>query len=260
VPEPKLIHLNSGFDRRFRIFSQELQAMFKEARMKARDVMVSPVITIDENGTVRDVAKMMLASRISAVPVVDSAGKVVGIVSEADLIHRAEAGTERPTSWWLSLISGDRAIAAEYVQSHATKVTDVMTTDVQTAQPDTPLIEIADMFEEKHIKRVPIVNSAGELIGIVSRANIIQAVASARPKLEVTLPDTLIRDKLLAELKKQSWSHVHKLNVTVSNGVVDLWGVTETEKERQAIRVAAESIPGVVSVNDHLMRAPAFVY
>ncbi len=228
--------------------------------MKARDVMVSPVITVSESSTVRDLAKILLANRISAVPVVDSVGKVVGIVSEADLMHRAEAGTERPASWWLSLISGDRAVATEYVQSHAAKVKDVMTANVQTAQPDTPLVEIADMFEEKHIKRVPIVNPAGELIGIVSRANIIQAIASARPKLEISLPDTKIREKLITELKKHSWTHIHKLNVTVTNGVVDLWGFVQSEKERQAIRVTAEAIPGVVAVNDHLMQEPAFLY
>jgi len=228
--------------------------------MKARDVMVSPVITVADDSTVCDVAKVLLANRISAVPVVDSGGKAIGIVSEADLMHRSETGTERPASWWLSMISGDRALAAEYVQSHALKVKDVMTADIQTAQPDTPLVEIADMFEEKHIKRVPIVNAAGELVGIVSRANIIQAIASARPKLETSLSDTAIREKLIAELKKQSWSHVHKLNVTVTSGVVDLWGFAQSEKERQAIRVAAESIPGVVAVNDRLMLASATIY
>ena len=228
--------------------------------MKARDVMVSPVVTVGEDSTVRDVARILLANHISAVPVVDSGGKVIGIVSEADLMHRTECGTERPTSWWLSMISGDRALAAEYVQSHARKVKDLMTTEVQTAGPDTPLVEIADMFEEKHIKRVPVVNAAGEIIGIVSRANIVQAVASARPMLEISLPDAAIREKLIAELKKQSWSHVHKLNATVTNGVVDLWGFAQSESERQAIKVTAESIPGVVEVNDHLMREPAFIY
>jgi CBS domain-containing protein len=228
--------------------------------MRARDVMVSPVVTVGENGTVRDVAKILIANHISAVPVVDHAGKLVGIVSEADLMHRAEAGTERPTSWWLSLISGENTIAAEYVRSHATRVKDLMTRDVQTARPDTPLYEIADMFEEKHIKRVPIVNEGGDLLGIVSRANIIQAVASARPKLEISAPDATIREQLLSELKKQSWSHVHKLNATVTNGVVDLWGFTQSEKERQAIRVAAESIPGVTAGNDHLMREPHAIY
>jgi CBS domain-containing protein len=228
--------------------------------MKARDVMVSPVITVDEHSTVRDVAKTLIAHHISAVPVIDHAGKLVGIVSEADLVHRKEAGTERPSSWWLAMISGDRALAAEYVQSHATKVADIMTRDIATAHGDTPLHEIADLFEEKHIKRVPIVNEGGDLVGIVSRANIIQAVASARPTLEITAPDATIREKLIAELKTQSWSHVHKLNVTVTNGVVDLWGFAQSEAERQAIRIAAESIPGVSGVNDHLMREPVFVY
>ena len=210
--------------------------------MKARDVMVSPVITVSENDTVRDVARTLVEKHISAVPVLD------------------EAGTERPLSWWLSLVSGDRAIAAEYVQSHAKYVKDVMTRDVQTALPETPLYEIADLLEERHIKRVPILNKDGDLVGIVSRANIVQAVASVGPALEIGLTDSMIRDRLLAELKKQSWSHVHKLNVTVTNGVVDLWGFTQSEKERQAIRVVAESIPGVTAVDDHLMREPAFLY
>jgi CBS domain-containing protein len=228
--------------------------------MKARDVMVSPVITIDEHSTVRDVAKTLITHHISAVPVIDHAGKLVGIVSEADLMHRKETGTERPSSWWLAMISGDRTLAAEYVQSHATKVADVMTRNVETARADTPLHEIADLLEEKHIKRVPIVSDAGDLVGIVSRANIIQAVAGALPRLEMTVPDAMIRERLIAELKKQAWSHVHKLNVTVTNGVVDLWGFAQSEKERQAIKVAAESIPGVSGVSDHLMREPVFVY
>lgn len=160
----------------------------------------------------------------------------------------------------VALISGDEALASEYIASHARHVKDVMTTDVHTATPDTPVVEIADMFEAKHVKRVPVINAAGDLVGIVSRANIVQAIASARPALAITLPDTKIREKLIAELKKQSWSHVHKLNVTVTNGVVDLWGFAQSEAERQAIRVAAESVPGVTAVNDHLMREPAFIY
>jgi CBS domain-containing protein len=227
--------------------------------MKARDVMVSPVITVGENETVRDVARLLIAKRISAVPVVDG-GKLVGIVTEADLMHRTEAGTEHSYSWWPYLFLGDRAIAADYVKSHALRVKDIMTRDVKTAEPETPLCEIADLFEENHIKRVPIVSKGGDLVGIVSRANIIQAVASAKPTLKVSLPDTAIRERLMNELKQQPWTHVHKLNVTVTNGVVDLWGFVESEAERQAITVAAEAIPGVTAVNDHLMRETGFAY
>ena len=228
--------------------------------MKARDVMVSPVITVGENDTVRDVAKLLIAKRVSAVPVVNGAGKLVGIVTEADLMRRVEAGTEHCYSWWLSFFLGDRAIAADYVKSHAVKVTDIMTRDVKTADPETPLHVVADLFEEHHIKSAPILSKAGDLVGIVSRANIIQAVASARPKLEISLSDAAIRKRLMDELKQQRWTHVHKLNVTVTDGVVDLWGFVQSESKRQAIAVAAEAIPGVAAINDHLMREPHSVY
>jgi len=228
--------------------------------MKARDVMVSPVITVGEDETVRDVAKLLISKRISAVPVVDRAGRLVGIVTEADLMRRTETGTEHPYSWWMHFFLGDRQIAADYVKSHATKVKDIMTRDVKTAAPEAPLYEIADLFEENQIKRVPVVTANGDLVGLVSRANIIQAIASARPRLEMSLPDAMIREKLKEELKRQKWAHVHRINTTVTNGVVDLWGLVESDQERQAIRITAEAIPGVAAVNDHLMHEPAFVY
>lgn len=228
--------------------------------MQAHDVMVSPVITVGEIATVRDVAQILLEKRLSGVPVVDNVGKVVGIVTESDLMHRTEAGTERPYSWWVHFLAGDATIAADYVKSHAVKVEDVMTSDVVTATPETPLHEIATLLEERQIKRVPIVNKDGSLVGIVSRSNLIQVVASARPKLEMTLPDSTIRQKLLDELKKQSWAHTHNLSVTVTNGGVDLWGYAQSADERTAIRVMAEAIPGVTVVNDHLADSSTFVY
>jgi CBS domain-containing protein len=229
--------------------------------MQARDVMISSVITIRKSATVREVARILLEKRISAVPVVDNVGKLVGMITESDLMRRAEAGTEHPYSWWVHFLAGDATVAADYVKSHAARVEDVMTCDVVTATPETPLHEIASLFEEHRIKRVPIVSEDGNLVGIVSRANLIQVVASARPKLEMSLPDTTIRQKLLSELKKQSWAHnTHNLSVTVTDGVVDLWGDAQSNEERKAIRVAAENIPGVVAVNDHLAESPILAY
>lgn len=224
--------------------------------MQARDVMVSPVITASKTATVREIAKTLLEKRISAVPVVDEVGKLVGILTESDLMRRAEAGTEHPYSWWVHFLAGDATVAADYVKSHAAKIEDVMTSNVVTAAPETPLYEIATLLEEHQIRRVPIVDKDGNLVGIVSRANLIQIVASARPRLEMTLPDSTIRQKLLSELKKQSWAHTHNLGVTVTNGVVDLWGYAQSDDERRAIRVVAEDIPGVVVVNDHLADSP----
>ncbi|WP_050626051.1 CBS domain-containing protein [Bradyrhizobium viridifuturi] len=228
--------------------------------MQARDVMVSPVITVDSNATVRRVASLLLEHRISAVPVVGKDGELVGIVTEGDLMHRSESGTERPYSWWLRLLAGDAQMASDYVKSHAVKIADIMTRKVVTATPETPLYEIAMLLEKHDIKRIPIVNATGHLVGIVSRANLLQAVASARPKLEISPADSVIRKKLLGELREQPWAHTFNLTATVQNGVVDLWGYAPSAAERTAIRVAAESIPGVVAVNDHLLETPVMVY
>ena len=218
--------------------------------MKARDVMVSPVITVKSSSSVKEAAKIFLERRISAAPVVDDQGKLVGIASEGDLMHRAEAGTERHRSWWLQLFTAEETLATEYIKAHARKVADVMTCDVITAGPDTPLHKIAALLEKNSIKRVPIVKD-GQLVGIVSRANLIQAVASACKGLEIAPSDTAIRDRLLAHLKAQSWADTSLVNVTVNGGVVDLWGVPRSDTEKNALRVAAESIPGVSAVNDN---------
>ncbi|UGY26628.1 CBS domain-containing protein [Bradyrhizobium septentrionale] len=228
--------------------------------MQARDVMVSPVVTVASDATVRRVASLLLQHRISAVPVVGKDSELVGIVTESDLMHRTEAGTERPYSWWLRLLVGDAKIASDYVKSHAVKIADIMTRKVVTATPETPLHEIAMLLEKHGIKRVPIVDETGQLIGIVSRANLLQAVTSAQPKLEISPADSVIRKKLLGELCEQPWAHPFNLTATVQNGVVELWGYAPSAAERTAIRIAAEAIPGVVAVNDHLLETPIMAY
>jgi CBS domain-containing protein len=185
-------------------------AVEKEERrslMKARDVMVSPVITVKPYSSIKEVAQLFMERRISAVPVVNDQSKVVGIVSEGDLLRRSEAGTERKRSSWLLLLTGNDTLAAEYVKAHARKVADVMTRDVITATPDTPLHEIASILEKNSIKRVPIVTD-GQLVGLVSRANLIQAVASVRQELQIPVSDATIRDHLLSHLRAQPWAHI----------------------------------------------------
>ncbi len=220
--------------------------------MYIRDVMVAPVITVTPSTTVKEVAELFLQRRISAAPVVDSDGTLVGIVSEGDLIHRVEAGTERQHSWWLKGFIRNETLAAEYVKSHGLKVSDVMTGDVITATPQTPLHELATLMEKNAIKRVPVLEN-GQLVGIVSRANLIQAVATARTLLDVPPSDTTIRENILSSLKEQPWTHTSMLNVTVNAGIVDIWGIVESAVERNAIKVAAETTTGVRAVNDNLI-------
>ena len=200
--------------------------------IRAHDVMTSPVITVKATTMVKEVARLFLERRISAAPVLDDQGKLVGIVSEGDLVHRSEISTERRRPWWLVLMAGDEGLAAEYIRAHATRVDDLMSRNVITAAPDTPLHEIAEMLEKYGIKRLPIVRD-GQLVGIVSRANLVQAIATSGSKLDVPLSDATIREKLLTHLNKQSWAHTAVLNATVNGGVVDLWGFVESDTERK---------------------------
>jgi CBS-domain-containing membrane protein len=223
--------------------------------MKARDVMTLAVYTVKPTTSVRDVARLFVERRISAVPVIDDQGKIVGIVSEGDLVHRSEISTERRHPWWLVLMAEDEGLAAEYIKVHAKRAADIMTRNVITAEPDTPLQEIAEVLEKYGIKRLPIVRD-GRLVGIVSRANLVQVIATSGSNLDVPLSDTTIREKLLTHLNKQNWAHTALLNATVNGGVVDLWGFVESDTERKAIRIAVEATPGVRAVNDHMTARP----
>jgi len=226
--------------------------------MKARDVMVAKVIGVGPDASVQEVAAILLHNRISAVPVVDGKGKLVGIVSEGDLLRRAEAGTQKRRPVWLEFLTSKEALADEFVKTHSRKVTDVMTREVITAAPDIPVGDLATLLEKNNIKRVPIVDG-GKVVGIVSRANLLQALASLKmeksPKSESV--DSVIRENVLAELKTKPWTNPSLVNVTVQDGTVNLWGVVDSPAEKKAIRVLAEVTPGVLAVNDNLMVQPA---
>jgi CBS domain-containing protein len=222
--------------------------------MKAADVMVSPVITVGPDATVQEVADILLRNRISAVPVLSQQGKILGIVSEGDLLRRVESGTQRHRSWWLELLTTKFTLQDEYVKSHSRKVTDIMTSDVLTVSPDTPLGDIASVLEKNGIKRVPVVTD-GKLVGIVSRANLLQAIATIGKtiKTQGAVSDTALREKVVDQLYSVPLARPALVNVIVNDGNIELWGIVESESEKRAARVAAEATPGVGAVVDHLM-------
>ena len=228
--------------------------------MRAMDIMTSEVITVREDATVPEAAKLMAERGISAVPVVDKENRVIGMVSEGDLLHRAETGTERRRSWWLDMVSSTNKLAGEYIKSHSGKVKDVMTRDVLSVTEEIPVADIAILLETNRIKRVPVVR-VGKIVGIVSRANLVRALAMTISEGVggADADDRMIRDKLLAELKVQKWAEVSPANVTVGDGVVHLWSSYLSEQERRALIVAAESIPGVRRVEDHMRPVPAYL-
>jgi CBS domain-containing protein len=223
--------------------------------MRAGDVMVPNVVTIHADTEVTEAVSLLADHDVSALPVVDGDGKLVGIISEADLMHRVEIGTEKHPPWWLEAVTGGSTLAEEFAKSHGKKVGEVMTSGAISVSEDTLLSEIAALLERKRIKRVPVVKD-GKLVGIVSRSNLIQALASVVGRVdEHDETDRQIRLDLLSRLGQQSWTDFGSRNITVSNGTVHLWGLVGSEAERKALLALAEGVPGVVRVSDEMMAA-----
>jgi CBS domain-containing protein len=235
--------------------------------MRAADVMTTDVITVEPDTTVQALAALLAERGISGAPVVDSNDHLVGIISEGDLLHRAEIGTarrhrERRRSWWLDLLSrqAEGQLAQDYIKSHGRSVKDIMTRDVATVSEDSDLADVAALLETKGIKRVPVVRD-GKIVGIISRANIVRAVGAAKgaPAPKGEEDDRTIREQLLAKLDGEEWAKVWPEDIIVRDGVVNLWVHSDEAQDRlRALRVAAEGIPGVRGVDLHIIIVPMY--
>ena len=221
--------------------------------MKAKDVMTSTVISVQPNATILQAARQMLQHHISGLPVITQSGEIVGILSEGDFLRRREIATERRHSRWLEFLMGPGRLAVEYAHSHGSKVAEVMTTEVHTVTEDTTLEDIVELMERRRIKRVPVMRGK-DVVGMVTRSNLMRAMVSlARAEQKPANDDATIRETLLAEMQKESWAPAAMVNVVVRDGIVELWGVVIDERQREALKVAAENIPGVRAVKDHMV-------
>jgi len=219
--------------------------------MRAHQIMTRPVITITPETTIVEAANIMLQKHVSGLPVVDATGKLVGIVSEGDFIRRSEIGTQRKRGRWLRFILGPGKSASDFVHEHGRKISEVMTRSPLTISEDTALEEIVELMEKNNVKRLPVIR-ADKVVGIVSRANLLQAVASlAREVPDPTADDDHIRNRVIDALEKNDWCPFG-LSVIVKDGIVHLSGVITEERSRQAAVVAAENVQGVKKVHDHL--------
>jgi CBS domain-containing protein len=221
--------------------------------MKASDVMSRNILSVGRDAAIAEAIRLMLDNRISGLPVIDTAGRLVGILTEGDLLRRSETGTERHRPRWLEILMGPGRLAGEYVRTHGRKVEEIMTRDLVSVTPDTPLDEIVALMERRRIKRVPVLE--GDIpVGIVSRADLLRALARSLEVQPVAVAgDDEIHERILAELAKVSWVPRDGLTITVTDGVVGLDGVILDEKEREALRVAAENVPAVRAVEDRLV-------
>jgi CBS domain-containing protein len=221
--------------------------------MRANDIMTTALITVGPEASVRDIAALLLENQISAVPVVNEGGELVGIVSEGDLMRRGDIGTARKRSWWLELLSENGA-ARDYVKSHGLKASDVMTKDVVTVDPDTMGSDIAATLEKRRIKRVPVMKD-GKLVGIVSRANLLHGLAAYKATTVSKPGDEEIREALRAAFD-EAGIRAHLVSVIVQDGDVHLFGMVRTEAESDAVRVATENLAGATSVKDETVVVP----
>jgi CBS domain-containing protein len=221
--------------------------------MQAQDVMTTKVVSVAPDTPVTEIAKLLLERQISAVPVVSDDRRLLGIVSEGDLIHElGQEGAKR--SWWLDLVASPQARAEAYLKGHGRLAWDVMTRSIISVTPDTPLPEIARLLEARQIKRVPVLRD-GELVGIVSRADLLRAFA-LQPPAEATADDRELRERLTVELERAGVTWHPYVNIVVSDGAVHLWGVVATREEAEALRLAAARVPGVAAVESHLAVHP----
>ncbi|RZF28984.1 CBS domain-containing protein [Paraburkholderia sp. UYCP14C] len=225
--------------------------------MQTSDIMTTPVVSIAPDSSVYDAAKLLTEHRISGMPVIDDNGDVIGVVSEGDLLRRVETGTEtQRRSWLAEFMAPTRELAAEYLKEYSIQVRDVMSAPAFTVDHAAPLTEVAELLGRKHIKRLPVLRD-GKLVGIVSRSNLVRALASCAPEqLDAQPSDEQIRDAIAKDLDGHRWAMASD-GLIVTKGVVHCWGVARSEKERKAILAAAARVPGVKEVRDH-MECPGF--
>jgi len=214
-------------------------------------IMTPKVISVSPEATVQQAIELMLKHRISGLPVIDN-NNLVGIVSEGDFMRRAEIETDRKRNRWLGLLLGPGRLADDYIHSHGRKVKEIMTRDPVSVTEDTSLEDVARLMERHHIKRLPVTRDK-TVIGMVTRANLIQAIASrghAIPPL--TDSDQAIRTRILGEIEKQPWAPVPLINITVNDGIVEVFGVVTDGRQKEALQVLIENTRGVKAVKNEI--------
>lgn len=219
--------------------------------MFAKDIMTSPVITVEPSASIGEAAELMLRHHISGLPVALADGTLAGMVTEGDFLRRGELGTERKRSRWLEFFQSPGKAADEYVRSHGRRIEEIMSDKVVCTRPDAPLDEIVAQMINRNIKRLPVI-ADNRIAGIVCRSDLLRALAGQLPVDAVARSDAELQDAIVVELRRATWSVNSNIQVGVKSGVATLSGVIFDERERLAARVAAENVPGVKAVTDEL--------
>lgn len=227
--------------------------------MEAREVMTRDVVAVGPDTTVGEIAAILVRHRISAVPVVAANRQLLGIVSQTDLAHRSETGTEKRRKWWLELFADTDVKAREYVKSHGLRAQDVMTRFVVSVPEVASLAEVADVLDAHRIRQVPVM-ADGRLVGMISRADLVRKLAEIKVTAPSARPDNgALQKAIWDQIKSQPWLKSAFINLAVRDGVVELWGAVDSEEQHRALRVLVEGVEGVGKVEDHVSLLPKVV-
>ena len=222
--------------------------------MNVSSIMTKQVVGVPPTATIAEAANLMIAHRISGLPVVDAGDKLVGIVSEGDFVRRSELGTERKRAWWLEFLLSPGKAADEYTRANGRRVSEIMATDVASVSPDDTIEKAVHVMTSRRVKRLPVV-TGDRLVGILTRSDLLRATLGVLSQEAAAAPgsDAAIRSAILAEIERQPWGGGKIIGVTVREGVCELSGSIFDERARTAARVAAENTPGVKDVKDSLI-------
>ncbi len=229
--------------------------------MIVADVMTTEVVAVDPETSLAEAAGWMVRHRVSGLPVLDAAGKLIGILTEGDLLHRPELGTCGRQAGWMRGILRAETLAAEYAHTHGRQVGDVMTRNPSFVRPDLPLAKAAELMRQKQVKRLPVVRE-DSLVGMLSRFDILRALATRLEESCIEATDAEILDGIETALAQEPWAPREGVRFGVSNGRVRIEGRIGSEQEARAIAILARNTRGVTGIENGLevaRRAMPFV-
>ncbi|MDE3175065.1 MAG: CBS domain-containing protein [Pseudomonadota bacterium] len=218
--------------------------------MRVIDVMSPGLIGVPETASLEEALQVMVSRNVSSLLAFDAIGAVVGILSEGDLMRRAELGAEKKRPRWVDFLLAGRA-ARDYARSHGRRVEEIMTRGVLTVEANAEVGEAVDLMLSARVRRLLVMRGA-EPVGVISRSDLVRALIRAMPASEGARDDAAIQADIEAEIARQPWAPAGAVRVGVLNGVATFEGAITDDKLREGLKALAETVPGVKAVHDRL--------
>lgn len=225
--------------------------------MHVVELMTKDPVTVWGETSLADAAGLMDQHHINGLPVLNTANRLIGMITQGDLLRRPELGTDQKHTSWLSEFFLKSRLEDDYVHTHGRHVSEVMTPNPKFVSPESDLAEVAALMTEKRMKSLPVVRDT-VLVGVISRSDIIRALAGKLLSLADSsgaegASDEAIKNAILSNMAREKRMPKPGIRIEVKGGVVNLEGVTLSDSERRMIIVIAENTSRVKQVNDHLV-------